>query len=412
MAEIAILGFGTVGSGVMDVLSTNRMSIDKKAAQPIRIKRVLDLRDFPQSPVEKLITHDFDDILYDNDISVVVETMGGVEPAYSYVKRCLLNGKTVVTSNKELVAKHGAELLNIARENNLNFLFEASVGGGIPIIRPLNQSLTADEITSVTGILNGTTNFILTKMTREKVDFNEALKEAQTNGYAEKDPSADVEGFDVCRKLAILLCLATGGHIDYEKIYTEGITKITPADIAYASAAGMAVKLLASAKINDGRVFARVAPVMISGSHPLAAVNDVFNAIFVKGNVIGEIMFYGRGAGKLPTASAVVADVIDSVRHLNRNIMSFWATEPMEIMPIDEIPVSRFIRVAYDDRKKAIDSVSALFGDVSVSELPGLPGEFAFISAVEREGLLSAKIENLAARVKAVPSSIRVETTE
>ncbi len=417
MAEIAILGYGTVGSGAYEVLRTNQLSIDKKAAQPIRVKWVFDLREFPGDPVETKLTHNFDDILTDNDVQVVVETMGGLEPAYTYVKKCLMRGKSVVTSNKELVAAHGAELLAIARERNLNFLFEASVGGGIPIIRPLNKSLTADEITEIMGILNGTTNFILTKMTQEGRDFADVLAEAQANGFAEKDPTADVDGHDACRKLAILLSLAMGRHIGYKDIHTEGIRNITMADIAYAKAINGAIKLMAVAKIESHRAFARVTPVIVPTDHPLSVVNDVFNAIFVKGNVIDEVMFYGRGAGKLPTASAVMADVIDAVRHLHRNIMSFWSSERTEVISIDESIVRKLVRVAYDDKKLAMAAVEKLFGTTSIVEVANMPqtaDEFAFMTMPETEKTLQEKMNSLkqAAGVKDLPGSIRLERIE
>lgn len=414
MAEIAILGYGTVGSGVMEVLEKNRLSIDKKAQQPIRVKHVLDIRSFPGHPVEKILTRDFNDILCDNDVSVVVETMGGVDPAYGFVKKCLLRGKTVVTSNKDLVAKHGAELLAIARENNLNFLFEASVGGGIPLIRPLNQSLTADEIQEIKGILNGTTNYILTKMTEENMDFDDALAEAQANGYAEADPSSDVDGYDACRKLAIMLSLAVSRHVNYEDIHTEGIRRVSKADINYARRLGGFIKLLAAAKIDKGRVFARVSPVIIPGAHPLSIVNGVFNAVFVKCNVMDEVMFYGRGAGKFPTASAVVADVIDAVKHYNRNIIHFWSSEKMEMEPIDGVRSSKLVRVAYDGREAAMQAVEGLFGAVKTVELEdgsSQINEFAFITPVETERALNDKIDLLKACgcVRSIPNTIRLE---
>ena len=314
MIQIAVMGYGTVGSGVVEVLNTNQASINKRAGDEINIKYVLDLRDFPGDPVESKLIHDFETIVNDPEIKIVVEVMGGVEPAYTFTKRCLEAGKSVCTSNKELVARHGAELLEIARERELNYLFEASVGGGIPIIRPLNSSLTADEITEITGILNGTTNYILTKMSYGGTDFDTALKDAQAKGYAERNPEADVEGYDACRKIAILTSLVSGRQVDYEDIYTEGITKITAEDIKYAKKMGRAVKLLAMSKKEDGKFFAMVAPFLIGEMHPLYSVNGVFNAIFAKGNVLGDVMFYGSGAGKLPTASAVVADVVDAAR--------------------------------------------------------------------------------------------------
>jgi len=411
MANVAILGYGTVGSGVFEVLNTNKESIDKKAGQPIKIKYVLDLKDFTNDPVEKYLIHDFDTILNDNDIDVIAEVMGGVEPAYTFVKKALLKGKSVCTSNKELVAKHGAELLQIAKDNNINFLFEASVGGGIPIIRPLNQSLTADEINEIKGILNGTTNYILTKMTKDGLDYEDVLKEAQLKGYAERNPKADVEGYDTCRKIAILLSLAIGKQVDFENIYTEGITSITKKDIDYVKKMGKSIKLLATAKVVKNGVWARVSPVIINSDNPLSMVNDVFNAILVKGNVIGDVMFYGMGAGKLPTASAVVADIVDAVKHLNRNIMTNWSTEKLDILDIDDIETKKFIRVNYTDKQKAIEEVKKLFSDVELIEIENSEYEFAFITSFEKECIINQKINDLinCNYVENILNTIRVE---
>ncbi len=413
MAEIAVLGYGTVGSGVIDVLNTNQMSIDKKAGQPIRVKYILDLRDFPGTPIQRLIVHDFNKILHDDEIKVVVEVMGGVEPAYTFVKQSLLKGKSVVTSNKELVATHGAELLQLARENNINFMFEASVGGGIPIIRPLNQSLTADEIYEINGILNGTTNYILTKMTKEGREFSDVLKQAQDKGYAEKNPSADVDGHDTCRKLAILLSLAIGKHVDYEKIYTEGITAISKTDIDYVKKAEKSIKLLATAKITGHSVYAKVCPTIINEENPLSHVHDVFNAILIRGNVIGDVMFYGKGAGKLPTASAVVADVIDAIKHLNRNIMYFWSTEKPTLLDVSDMPIRKFIRIAYADKEKAIADIKNIFTSVEWIELDDRADvELAFFTTeTEKETLVNEKIKMLEAceSIVSIVSSINYE---
>ena len=319
MINIAVMGYGTVGSGVVEVVNTNGARINQRIGEELNIKYVLDLKDFPGNPVQEKIVHDFETIIQDDDVKIVVEVMGGIEPAYTFVKRCLLAGKSVATSNKALVAKHGAELLSIAKDHNINFLFEASVGGGIPIIRPLNSSLTADEIEEITGILNGTTNYMLTKMFYEGADYDSVLKEAQANGFAERNPEADVEGYDACRKIAILSSLISGQQVDFEDIYCEGITEITVEDMKYAKAMGAAIKLLASSKRYPGnRLHAIVAPCLLYPDHPLYNVNGVFNSIFVHGNVLGDAMFYGSGAGKLPTASAVVADVVDAAKHLNR----------------------------------------------------------------------------------------------
>ncbi|MBO5458983.1 MAG: homoserine dehydrogenase, partial [Lachnospira sp.] len=325
MAKIAVLGYGTVGSGVVEVLETNSTSIEKRAGEGIEVKYVLDLRDFPGDPIQEKIVHDVDVIINDNEIDVVVEVMGGIEPAFTFVKKALESGKSVCTSNKALVAAHGPELLAMAKERNLNFMFEASVGGGIPIIRPLNQSLTADEITQITGILNGTTNYILTKMSRDGSSYEEVLKEAQELGYAERNPEADVEGFDACRKIAILTSLAFGSTVKFEEIETEGITNISTADFKYAEKLGCVVKLLATSFKKDGKVYAITAPFMIDSTHPLYNVNDVLNGIYIRGNVIGDVMFFGAGAGKLPTASAVVADIVDCVKHKGKNVMTLWS---------------------------------------------------------------------------------------
>ena len=327
MAKIAVLGYGTVGSGVVEVLETNSTSIEKRAGEGIEVKYVLDLRDFPGDPIQEKIVHDVDVIINDNEIDVVVEVMGGIEPAFTFVKKALESGKSVCTSNKALVAAHGPELLAMAKERNLNFMFEASVGGGIPIIRPLNQSLTADEITQITGILNGTTNYILTKMSRDGSSYEEVLKEAQELGYAERNPEADVEGFDACRKIAILTSLAFGSTVKFEEIETEGITNISTADFKYAEKLGCVVKLLATSFKKDGKVYAITAPFMIDSTHPLYNVNDVLNGIYIRGNVIGDVMFFGAGAGKLPTASAVVADIVDCVKHKGKNVMTLWSSK-------------------------------------------------------------------------------------
>ena len=332
MINIAVLGYGTVGSGVVEVINKNHASINKRAGQEVNIKYVLDLRDFPGDPVEKVLVHDYNVIVNDPEVKIIVEVMGGIKPAYDFTKQALEAGKSVCTSNKELVAAHGAELLAIAKANNVNFLFEASVGGGIPIIRPLNQSLTADEITEITGILNGTTNYILSKMTDEGKSFEEVLKRAQEKGYAERNPEADVEGYDACRKIAILTSLALGKQVDYQDIYTEGITKITKTDIEYAKALHASIKLLGTSKWeDDGKIYSMVAPFMIDSDHPLGHVNGVFNGIFVNGNMLGDTMFYGKGAGKLPTASAVVADVVDAVKHQGTNIMTIWEQDKVEL---------------------------------------------------------------------------------
>lgn len=393
MVNIAVLGYGTVGSGVIEVLNTNQQSIDKRAGKKIKVKYILDKRSFDNDPIHNILVKDYDIILNDEDVKVVVEVLGGVEPAYTFVKKALLKGKSVVTSNKELVAKHGSELLKIAKEKNINFLFEASVGGGIPIIRSLNQSLTADEIYEITGILNGTTNYILTKMSTQGLDFESVLKKAQDKGYAEKNPEADVEGYDACRKIAILSSLAFGMQVDYEDIYTEGITKITDMEMQYAKVLDCDIKLLATSKKINHKIYARVTPMMLGSNHPLSNVHGVFNAIYVKGNVIGDVMFYGKGAGKLPTASAVVADIVDVVKHLERNIISFWSTEKMTLMNEKDIPTKYFIRINKD--KDILSSVEQIFGSVQTVQLEDHNEEIGFITDEATEGELKNKIEQL-----------------
>ena len=385
MVNIAVLGYGTVGSGVVEVIDTNGAGINQRIGEKLQVKYVLDLKDFPGDPVQEKIVHDFETIIQDEEINIVVEVMGGIEPAYTFVKRSLLAGKSVATSNKALVAKHGAELLSIAKEKNINFLFEASVGGGIPIIRPLNSSLTADEIEEITGILNGTTNYMLTKMFYEGADYDTVLKEAQANGYAERNPEADVEGYDACRKIAILSSLISGNQVDFEDIYCEGITKITTEDMKYAKTMGTTIKLLASSKRDGSRLHAIVAPCMLYPEHPLYNVNGVFNAIFVHGNVLGDAMFYGSGAGKLPTASAVVADVVDAAKHLNRNIMTMWKQEKLTLEDKGDAKHRFFIRMKGDEEEMRKD-LEYSFGEIEIVKVPGLEGEFGIVTPVMMEG--------------------------
>lgn len=392
MVNIAVLGYGTVGSGVVEVINTNHKSINKRAGDEINIKYVLDLRDFPGDPVQEVLVHDYEIIANDPEIDIVVEVMGGIEPAHTFVKRALESGKSVCTSNKALVAKYGPELMDIAKEKNINFLFEASCGGGIPIIRALNSSLTADEIDEITGILNGTTNYMLTKMSAEGCEFDTVLKEAQAKGYAEADPTADVEGHDACRKIAILSSLAYGKFLNYENIYTEGITKITPEDMAYAKEIGMTIKLLGTSRKNaDGSFSAMVAPFLLGQSSPLYSVNDVFNSVFVHGNMLGDAMFYGSGAGKLPTASAVVGDVVELAKNLHHNLPTDWTNDPMELMAMDDVQGRYFVRV----KDTAKEAVQAAFGEVEIIELENVPGEFAFITSCMKQGEYKEKAQKL-----------------
>lgn len=398
MINVAVLGYGTVGSGVVEVINTNHESINKRAGQEINVKYVLDLRDFPGDPVEKILVHDYEQIVNDPEVDIVVEVMGGVEPAYTFVKKALLAGKNVCTSNKALVADKGRELMDIAREKNINFLFEASCGGGIPIIRVINSSLTGDEIDEVTGILNGTTNYMLYKMSTEGCEFDTVLKEAQQKGYAEADPTADVEGYDACRKIAILSSLAYSEYFDYKDIYTEGITKITPEDMEYAAKLGRTIKLLGTSRRNaDGTCYAMVAPFLIGRDSPLYSVDDVFNAVFVHGNMLGDAMFYGSGAGKLPTASAVVGDIVDAAKHLHTNIFTNWNSTPAKLRPLDQVSGRFFVRV----KKEAAEEAKEVLENAEMICLDQLPEECAFITKDMTQGEFCAKAEKLGDKVLA-----------
>ncbi len=359
--NVAIMGYGTIGSGVAEILEANKDAIRQAAGQELSLRYVLDLRDLSGSPVEDEQIHDFSIIEGDPEVDLVVETMGGLNPAYPFVKACLLAGKHVVTSNKALVA-HGTELLRIAREKQVNFFFEASVGGGIPIIRTLYRCLRGEQLEEIAGILNGTTNFILTKMDKEGWSFADALKEAQRLGYAEKDPTADVEGYDTCRKIAILLAMATGKETDYQKIHTEGITKITDTDFKYAARLGMSIKLVGSGKIGaDGRVGAYVLPLLIEKADPLYTVSDVLNAVVVRGNMLGTTMYHGSGAGKLPTASAVVADLIEAAQESGRNVSLGWTGEEQQFKPFEEETFRYMVRLggSLERRRKELEAMEA-----------------------------------------------------
>ena len=360
--NVAIMGYGTNGSGVAEILEANKDAIRQAAGQELSLRYVLDLRDLSGSPVEDEQIHDFSIIEGDPEVDLVVETMGGLNPAYPFVKACLLAGKHVVTSNKALVAAHGTELLRIAREKQVNFFFEASVGGGIPIIRTLYRCLRGEQLEEIAGILNGTTNFILTKMDKEGWSFADALKEAQRLGYAEKDPTADVEGYDTCRKIAILLAMATGKETDYQKIHTEGITKITDTDFKYAARLGMSIKLVGSGKIGaDGRVGAYVLPLLIEKADPLYTVSDVLNAVVVRGDMLGTTMYHGSGAGKLPTASAVVADLIEAAQESGRNVSLGWTGEEQQFKPFEEETFRYMVRLggSLERRRKELEAMEA-----------------------------------------------------
>ena len=406
MINIAVLGYGTVGSGVYEVIKTNQEIVNKRSGKEINIKYVLDLREFEGDPVQDVLVHDYDVILKDKDVDVIAEVMGGVDPAYTFTKEALLAGKSVCTSNKELVATHGAELLAIAKKNHVNYFFEAAVGGGIPIIRPLNTCLTADDITEITGILNGTTNYILTEMEKKGTAFDEVLAKAQELGYAERNPEADVEGYDACRKIAILTSMVVGQQVDYEDVHTEGITKISTLDFAYAKAMNASIKLLGTSKKKNGKIYSMVAPVMIGKNHPLFHVNDVFNGIFVHGNVLDDAMFYGRGAGKLPTASAVVSDIVDAVKNIGSNVPVIWEEEKYELGAFGDFENKFFVRMKDKglDDDQMMDILNA-FGDVLYVKAPGVTDELAFITKEIKESVFAEGIK----KFTDVHSVIRVD---
>lgn len=395
MIKVAVMGYGTVGSGVVEVIESNNEQVGKSIGEEIHVKYILDLRDFPGDPYGDRIVHDVNIILEDPEVSIICEVMGGVGAAYQFTRQALEAGKSVCTSNKELVAKHGPELIALAKAHNCNYMFEASVGGGIPIIRSLNSALTAEKILAIMGIVNGTTNYILTKMGNEGAGFEEALKQAQEKGYAERNPEADVEGYDARRKLAILTSLMTGKNVDSEKICAEGITKITSADFEYAKAAGMTIKLLAAGRLmKDGSVLAMVSPFMISNNHPLAMVNDVFNAVFVTGNMVGDTMYYGRGAGKLPTASAVVADVIECARNQGRTLSCRWDAESAYLSDVSETEQSFFVRAKISARAE----VEAAFPG-NVFEVGGRREDFGFFTDAVKEKEFEQKYASLGDKV-------------
>ena len=390
MIQAAIMGYGTVGSGVYEVLRSNAGIIADRVGEEINVKYVLDLREFPGDPVEKVLVHDVNVIMDDPEVKIVIEVMGGLKPAYDFVKTALLKGKSVATSNKELVAKHGAELIEIAKANKVSFLFEASVGGGIPIIRPLLTSVTADHVVEISGILNGTTNYILTAMSEDGADYDTVLKQAQDLGYAERNPEADVEGYDACRKIAILTSLALGKQVDFEDIYTEGITAIDGNDIAYAKALSGRIKLLGLSRMDGDKVYSMVAPFMVPSDQPLYAVNGVFNGIFVKGNMVGDLMFYGSGAGKLPTASAVVGDVVEAAKYLGTTVPIEWSGEKFELSPMKEFKCRFFVRVKEDEQ-----AVKQVFANIEPVAAEGVSGEFAFLTEEMSEGDFDEKIKGL-----------------
>ena len=392
MKKIAVLGYGVVGSGTVEVFYRNKAALEKKAGDELDIKYILEVRDCPDERYRDKFTKNFDDILNDPEIKVVAEVIGGLKYSYGYVKSALEAGKSVVTSNKELVAAKGAELLKTAREHNVNFFFEASVGGGIPIIRPLNQCLSANEIDEIAGILNGTTNFILTKMIKEGMGFDEALKIAQELGYAERDPSADVEGHDTCRKICILASLAFGKHVYPDNIHTEGITKITLEDVKYCESMNSVIKLIGFASRRGDEIAVMTCPAVIGEESQLAGVNDVFNAILVRGDATGDVVFYGKGAGKLPTASAVVSDIIIAAKsdHSSKTMHREDSAQDF-IIPYKKLS-NRFYVRANADKK----TVNDIFGEVRFLSRDGAPeSECAFVTGEINEAEFEEKCGRL-----------------
>lgn len=395
MVNVAIMGHGTIGSGVAELVIKNNGHIKEKIKSDIQIKHILDLRKFEGLSYSDKFTDDFGVIVNDKEVDIVVETMGGLHPAYDFVKECLLAGKSVVTSNKELVAEKGAELIKIAEEKNVNFLFEASVGGGIPIIRPLCQCLAANEISEIKGILNGTTNFILNKMITEDMDFSSALKLAQDKGYAEKDPTADIEGHDACRKICILATLAFGKHIYPDQVKCRGITGISLSDIDYANTLGYAIKLIGKAKKNsDGTVSVSVAPSLVPHEHLLSNVNGVFNAVSVIGDAVDEVIFYGKGAGKMPTASAVVADIMDAAKHLKTRKYISWDDGYDSYVSEKDEPANLYVYLKTNDYNRTLSDVEKLFPDTFLIKNEH-SGEIAFVTGKEPESLLNKKIDKI-----------------
>ncbi len=393
--KVAVMGYGTVGSGVVEVIESHSDVIPKRiGGNTLEVARILDLRDFPDDSHADLFTKDFNDILNDEEIKIVAETMGGVNPAFDFTMKLLKAGKSVVSSNKELVAQKGLELLRTAEENGVNYLFEASVGGGIPIIRPLTQCLAANNIEGIAGILNGTTNFILTMMIEKGMSFNEALRIAQEKGYAEKDPTADVEGHDACRKVCILASLAFGKHVYPSQVETEGITNITLEDVSYIASADGVIKLLGQIKyLSDDRIAAFVSPAVVYNGSQLASVKDVFNAILVRGDAVGDVCFYGPGAGKLPTASAVVADVMDCAKHTQRRKFFGWGAGAEDYV----VDYKTNVKMPFYVRAKAdCSEVTSKFSEVKFLSRKGQPSdEVAFITDVMTQKELEAKLGDM-----------------
>lgn len=380
MAKVAVLGYGTVGSGIVEVIKTNQELINQRVGDEVDVKYILDLREFPGDPYEDMIVHDVNVIMDDPEVTIVCEAMGGIGAAYQFTKTALSKGKSVCTSNKALVAEYGPELLALAKENLCSYLFEASCGGGIPIIRPLQTCLLQEQVVALKGIINGTTNYILTKMELEGADFETVLKDAQALGYAEANPEADIEGYDVQRKIAILSSLAFGNTVFYKDVPTEGITKITIDDFKYMKQLKATIKLLGMSRYEDGKYFAMVAPFVLTKESPLYNVSDVMNAILVTGNTLGDSMFYGAGAGKLPTASAVVSDVIECAMNLGKTIKGTWKPEKLELSDLSDAKRRFFVRIA----NAGEEAVKVAFGHVQMLE-PVCDGEVAFVTDVMTE---------------------------
>lgn len=409
MAQIAVLGYGVVGSGVVEVCRNNRVLIGHRAGEPVEVRYVLDLRDFPGDPVGDRLIRDPRVIFDDPEVSVVVETIGGTGAALTFTRQAMIAGKHVVTSNKELVAKHGPELLELAREHGVRYLFEASVGGGIPLILPLLRGLTANQVTAITGILNGTTNYILTRMQQARIDFAAALEEARRQGYAEQNPIADVGGFDAARKIAILASIAQARFLDSEQIHTEGIDQLTPADQIYAASLGCKLKLIGSfRRLPDGRAELLVAPMLVPLTHPLCVADDVFNAVLIEGNAVGEVLFYGRGAGKQPTASAVIADIIECVRQNGQPPYPMvWRTDKSDIIaPHESCRVRALLRL---NRQVDEADVRARLGECQQVEAAE-PDEQVYLAGLDDtldEGTLAEAIrvwgEQVVSRIRLLP---------
>lgn len=410
MSKIAVLGYGVVGSGTVEVFYKTKQNVEQKTGKEMDIKYILDLRDFPDSLYKSKFTKDFNVILSDTEVDIVVEVLGGLSPAFEYVKSSLEAGKSVVSSNKELIAAHGATLLRIAKENNVNIFFEASVGGGIPIIRPIHQCLIANEINEIAGILNGTTNFILTKMIRETMSFEDALALAKELGYAERDPSADVDGHDACRKICILSSLAFGKHVYPNQVHTEGISSITSADVEYATSWGGVIKLIARSARAGEHINAIVSPALISYNSQLSSVDDVFNGILVRGDATGDVVFYGKGAGKLPTASAVVADIIEAARATKTNQTLTWVdSDKNMVVDYKQVETAKYVRLSCKDSEAVFKLVEKVFGKVErLLRKGGKNDELAFITPVLREAEIDNRLSKLEAEGLKVLSTIRV----